>query len=267
MPSEAEFVAALRAHLPGATGLTRAEMAVLRHLRNGARHLSRGDDLFAQGRRHDGIFLLMTGYALRYRILSDGRRQVLDVCIPGDTVGGSSCFLGTALNTVTALTRASVAFVSSTELVGAFERFPRLTLALFRSATAEAARIGEHLVDVGRRGVCERVAHFILELSTRLELIGLGTRDAFAMPITQVQLADILGLSIPHTNRILRRLREARLLEVTGSHFRIRDRQALADLADFSDSYLGLVPHAPTAIPPPRVPMRGAMGACSCGVQ
>lgn len=253
-------LAALRTQLPSPTGLTRPEMAVLHRLRHSACHFSRGENLFLQGRRHDGIFLLMKGYALRYRILRDGRKQALDVCIPGDTIGGPSCFLGAALNTATALADTAVAFLGSTQIVAAFDRFPRLTLALFRSANAEAARIGEHLIDVGRRGVCERVAHFVLELCTRLETVGLGSRDAFTMPITQVQLADILGLSVPHINRVLRRLREQRLLEITGSRFCIRDRRGLADLADFTDSYLGLRLHAHTTVQPTRAPMRSELG-------
>lgn len=254
-------LSALRAHLPAAAAPTRPELAALQRLRGSARALRRGEDLFVQGRRHEGFFVLMEGYALRYRILPDGRRQVLDVCIPGDTIGGPSCFIGAALNTATALTPAAVAFVSPTAIVGVFERFPRLTLALFHSSTAEAARIGEHLIDVGRRGVSERVAHFILELSTRLEVVGLGAPDAFTMPITQVQLADILGLSVPHTNRVLRHLREERLLEVAGSHFHILDRQALADLADFSDSYLGLRGQPSAPAPAPGSPMRSEKDA------
>lgn len=253
------FLAVIRAHFPAISALTGQELAALRQLRSRVRRLRRGEDLFVQGRRHDGIFLIVEGLALRYRILADGRRQVLDVCLPGDILGSSSCFLGSALDTATALTRVAVAFASSTEIIGVFDRFPGLTQALFRSATCEAARLGEHLIDVGRRGVRQRVAHFLLELGARLEVIGLATSDSFTMPITQVQLADILGLSITHTNRVLRRLREDGLLDLNGTRIHIRDRGALADLAEFTATYLDR--HQNSPIPESPFPALRAPGS------
>ena len=170
--------------------------------------------------------------------MADGRLQVLDVALPGDTIGCPSCFLGTSLNTVTALTRAVVAFVTSADLTAAMAALPQLSLALVRSATSETARLSEHLIDVGRRSARERVAHFLLEFSARLAAAGIGTADAFSLPITQVELADVVGLSIPHTNRVLRRLREDGLLALAGNRVEIKNRRALATLASFDDAYL-----------------------------
>jgi len=228
----------LRAYLADEVALDDSDMAALSRLRSSMRILRRGEHLVMQGRRHDGIFILTQGFVLRYRGLADGRRQVLDVALPGDIIGCPSCFLGAALNTITALTRAVVAFVTSADLTAAMAALPQLSLALVRSATSETARLGEHLIDVGRRNARERVAHFLLEFSARLAAAGIGTADAFSLPITQVQLADVVGLSIPHTNRVLRRLREDGLLELAGSRVEIRNRGALAALACFDDAYL-----------------------------
>lgn len=215
----------------------RALMALLR-LSSGVRAFRRGEDIVAQGCLHDGVFILIEGFALRYRVLADGRRQALDIALPGDVVGTPGCFLGAALNTVTALTRGAVAFVASAELASLLTGIPQLSMALVRSATGEAARLSEHLVDVGRRSARERVAHFLLEFSTRLVASGIGTANAFALPVSQVQLADIVSLSIPHTNRVLKRLCREELLEMTGRRVVIRNRRALAAVAGFDDSYL-----------------------------
>lgn len=201
-----------------------------------------------QGHRHDGLFILVQGFALRYRGLADGRRQVLDVALPGDALGSPGCFLGAALNTVTALTRAVVVLVAATDLKVALAALPQLSLALVRSATSEAARLSEHLIDVGRRSARERVAHFLLEFSARLAAAGMGTADVFSLPITQVQLTDVVGLSIPHTNRVLRRLREDGLLELAGSRVESKNRRALAALASFDDAYLFPARHASSVI-------------------
>lgn len=217
-------------------------------LRSSTRVLERGEHLIVQGRRHDSIFILTQGFALRYRGLANGRRQVLDIALPGDALGCPSCFLGAALNTVTALTRTAVACIASADLSIALAGVPELSLALVRSATSEAARLSEHLIDVGRRTARERVAHFLLEFSARLAAAGIGTADAFSLPITQVQLADVVGLSIPHTNRVLRRLREEGLLQIIGSRVEIKNRGGLAALADFDDAYLFPAGHASSVI-------------------
>ena len=96
----------------------------------------------------------------------------------------------------------------------------------------------EHLIDVGRRSALERVAHFLLELLTRLKIIGLADERSFRMPLTQELIADALGLSVPHVNRTLRQLREDELVSIEGSVVIIKNVEALSALADFEKSYL-----------------------------
>lgn len=213
-------------------------LAVRARLGSSTRLFRRGEDIIVQGCPDDGVFILIEGFALRHRVLADGRRQALDIAMPGDVVGCPGCFLGAALNTVTALTRGAIAFVTSTELAPFMRDSPQLATELVRCATSEAARLSERLLDVGRRSAHERVAHFLLEFSTRLVAAGIGTANAFALPVTQVQLADIVALSIPHTNRVLKRLCREGFLDMTGRQIQIRDRRALAALAGFDDSYL-----------------------------
>ena len=96
----------------------------------------------------------------------------------------------------------------------------------------------EHLVGIGRRDALERTAHFLLELSARLTLVGRGTRAGFACPLTQYHLADALGLSAVHINRVLRELREQGLLTFQKGQVTIHDFDRLVDLAEFDRGYL-----------------------------
>lgn len=132
--------------------------------------------------------------------------------------------------------------ISFEEIAAIFRDHPRLAIALFWSTAREAALSGEHLADVGWRSASERLAHFLLEIATRLASIGLSDGRTFDLPLTQAKLADVLGLSIPHVNRMLRRLREEGHIEMSGPRIRILDRAALAVLADFDDSYLTCLP-------------------------
>ena len=122
------------------------------------------------------------------------------------------------------------------------ETHPRLVTKIFWWFSCESTIYAEHLVDLGRRSALERVAHFLLELLTRLQSIGLADEQSFKIPLTQELLADALGLSIPHVNRVLRRLREDQLVVVEDQRVTVKDMDALAELADFEPSYLSRFP-------------------------
>ncbi len=239
---ESTLLSKLRGHPAGQTPWSDPETAALNQLTSTARTIRRGADIVIQGRAYDSIFLLGEGFALRYRIMLDGRRQVLNVSIPGDTIGYPACFFDKSLYSVSALSKVVVYAISFEEIATIFRDHPRLAVALFWSTAREAAMFGEHLANVGWRSASERLAHFLLEIATRLEAIGLCDGGTFDLPLTQAKLADVLGLSIPHVNRMLRRLREDGLIEMSGPRVRIVNRPALAALAEFNDSYLTCMP-------------------------
>lgn len=228
----------LVAHMPEHAPLTEREAAIMRKLQSAVRHVRRGSDIIVQGRKYDGIFIVVDGFGLRYKIMSDGKRQVFNISLPGDIVGYPACFFDQALYSVTALTKVTVCAITFAEMAEMFRSFPRLAMALFWSTANETAMFGEHLTDVGRRNAYERVAHFVLEMSTRLSEIGMGDGRTFIMPLSQAKIADIVGLSVPHINRMLRRLRDELFIEMKGSQIQIIDYDSLVALADFDGSYL-----------------------------
>ena len=235
-----EFVllSKLRAHLPEWALVSGQESEILERLASRARPIRRGADIVTQGRKYDNLFVLAEGFALRYRIMPDGRRHVLNISIPGDTIGYPACLFDTALYSVSALSKSVVYTISFDDISAIFHDHPQLALTLFWSMAREHAVLGEHLADVGWRNAQERLAHFLLEMATRLAGIGMSDGSTFDLPVTQAKLADVLGLSIPHVNRMLRRLREDGLIELAGPRVRIVDRAALAALADFNEAYL-----------------------------
>jgi CRP-like cAMP-binding protein len=219
-------------------GLAPDEMVALDALPSVTRPVRRNREIVTEGRNYETLFVLLEGSAIRYRLLRDGRRQVLNIVLPGDFIGFPGCFFETALYSITALTDAVVALVPFTVLIGLFERSPRLAAAIFWSFACEAAIYAEHLIDVGRRSALERVAHFLLELLTRLQVVGLGDDRSFQMPLTQELVGDALGLSVPHVNRTLRQLRDDGLVAIEDQRVIIKDIDALALLADFDKAYL-----------------------------
>jgi CRP-like cAMP-binding protein len=116
--------------------------------------------------------------------------------------------------------------------------FPRLGAALLWSASRDEAMVVEHLVNIGRRSALERTAHFFMELAERLSLIGLATATEFKCPLTQFVLADALGLTAIHVNRVMRQLRERNLLSLRRGTVIIHDLAGLRKLAGFQGGYL-----------------------------
>jgi CRP-like cAMP-binding protein len=222
--------------------LSPEEMATLMELQANPRTVQRHRDIITEGRSYGSIFIIMEGHAIRYRILHDGRRQIVNIVLPGDTVGSLGNFMESSLYSTKALTEATVATIPFARINALNETHPRLVTKLFWWFSFEATIYAEHLVDLGRRSALERVAHFLLELLTRLQLVGLADDHSFKIPLTQELIADTLGLSIPHVNRVLRRLREDQLVVIEDQRVTVKDIPALSELADFEPSYLSRSP-------------------------
>jgi CRP-like cAMP-binding protein len=214
------------------------DVGILSDLQSSTRTVQRHRDIVTEGRSYDSIFIIMEGNAIRYRILHDGRRQIINIILPGDVVGILGSFTDGSLYSTRALTDMLVAVVPISRFNTMIETHPRLITKIFWSLSCESTIYAEHLIDLGRRSALERVAHFLLELLTRLRTVGLAQDHSYKIPLTQELLGDALGLSIPHINRVLRRLREDGLVVVEDQRVTIQDIDALSELADFEPGYL-----------------------------
>ena len=237
-PERPPATAPLTAKLARSVSLSPQEMAVLAELQVPLRPVPRHREIITEGRTYSELFVVLEGIAIRYRVSHDGRRQVLNVVLPGDFIGFPACFFESALFSVAALTDTRVSSVPMTRLLSLFERHPRLAAILLWQFSCEAAMYAEHLTDIGRRSAVERVAHFLLELLTRFQAIGLAEDRSYAMPLTQEIMGDLLGLSATHVNRSLRQLRDDGLVSIDGRRVVIGDFEGLAAVADFEKSYI-----------------------------
>ncbi|MGY6633166.1 MAG: Crp/Fnr family transcriptional regulator, partial [Alkalilacustris sp.] len=168
----------------------------------------------------------------------DGERQIVDFQIPGDFLGLRSILFRTADHSVEAVTRIEATEVLATDIMEAFAAAPRLATAVLWAASRDEAMVVEHLVNLGRRSAEERMAHFLLEMGTRLALVGVGDRTGFDCPLTQYHLADALGLSAVHVNRVLRHLREEGLVTLRNGRVAFNDFERLKTVAAFDTAYL-----------------------------
>jgi CRP-like cAMP-binding protein len=201
-------------------------------------------DVVVSGGHADCVYFNHDGWFARYKILHRGSRQIMDFILPGQIFGLPACMFQRAPFSVLAITDANVSAIPFDMIDNVFERDLALAKALFWSAIQEAAILGEHLVDTGRRSASERVSHLLLELCVRLNR-SRGAGDAtFSIPLTQELIADALGLTTVHVNRTLRALREAGLVAVDRRSVTILDFEALSLMSDFEKSYLAERPRS-----------------------
>lgn len=148
--------------------LSAAELSVLDSLNKRKRIFVAGRDLVHQGQSDQAAYILASGWACSYKLLRDGERQIVDFQIPGDFLGLRSVLLHTSDHNVEPVTDIEVTEVLASDLLDAFVKTPRLAMAILWATSRDEAMVVEHLVDIGRRSAGERMAHFLLELGTRI---------------------------------------------------------------------------------------------------
>ena len=218
--------------------LSAADLEPLARLHRRRRSFQPGHELIHEGQANASAFILSDGWACSYKLLPDGERQIVDFQIPGDFLGLRSILFRTSDHSIEAVTRIEATEVLAADILDAFAQAPRLATAVLWAASRDEAMVVEHLVNLGRRSAEERMAHFLLELGARLALVGVGDRTGFDCPLTQYHLADALGLSAVHVNRVLRHLREEGLVTFRNGRVAFDDFPRLKTVGGFDTAYL-----------------------------
>jgi len=196
-------------------------------------------DIIRVSENSEFVHLMVDGWACRYSIIDDGRRQITAFLVPGDFCNADIFMLGEMDHSIGALGRARVAFISKDLMAEVAER-PSLIRALWWASLVDKEVLRAWLVNIGRRNAAQRVAHLTCELHTRLLSVGMGSNNSFQMPLTQEDLGDALGLTPVHINRVLRLLRERGLMTFSNRTIVIHDAEALRREAGFDPRYLHL---------------------------
>ncbi len=218
--------------------LSDEENSAIVDLHRRRRTFQKGQTLVSEGEREQRAFVLASGWVCSYKILPSGTRQIVDFQIPGDFLGLRSVLFRTADHDIETVTKVEASEILASDLIESFRKYPRLATAVLWAASRDEAMVVEHLVDLGRRNALERTAHFLLELCARLQLVGMATTAGYSCPLSQYLLADALGLSAIHVNRILRQLREKGLVQFHQGKVVFEDYEALVELAGFESTYL-----------------------------
>jgi len=209
---------------------TAKELDFVSQFKSGELSSERGATILVEGMHSAHLFTVLSGWAFRYKLLPDGRRQIMNYVLPGDLLGLQGSLIGEMDHSVEALTPVTLCVFERSKLERLFERHASLGYDLTWIAAQEERILDEHLLSVGRRTALERTAYLLSFIHQRAKSAGInGGRRV--IPITQQHVADTLGLSLVHTNKTLRKLSDRKLMRWQDRGCEILDPDGLLALA------------------------------------
>lgn len=207
------------------------ELSFVSSFKTGELLAEAGTTLLHEGAHSAHLYTLLSGWAFRYKTLEDGRRQILNYMLPGDLIGLQGSIIGEMQHSVEALSPLVLCMFQRDRMHELFRNHPGLSFDITWLAAQEERMLDDHLLSLGRRTAIERAAYLISFLYHRATSVGLAASHSLFLPITQMHVADTLGLSIVHTNKTLRKLADRSLIRWLDRSCEVLDVPGLMELA------------------------------------
>lgn len=231
---------AVASKLEAFTKLSSDDCAALAQVSRNFRFVDARRDVISEGDKPRHVHLVLEGWACRYKQLPDGKRQIVSLFVPGDFCDVNVYILKYMDHSIGAITRLKVAMIGPDEMSTLTADRPRITQALWWHELVTAAVQREWTLNLGQRSAYERLAHLLIELYMRLQVVGRAQNGHCDFPLTQNDLADATGLTSVHVNRTLQELRRDGLIELERKQLHILDLPRIMDVSMFNPNYLHL---------------------------
>lgn len=217
--------------LPVFREFEKQELAFISTFKKGELAVDKGATVLVEGSHSAHLYTVLTGWAFRYKLLPDGRRQILNYLMPGDLIGLQGSVMGEMQHSVEALSPMLLCVFERDSLHELYRNHPGLAYDITWIASREERMLDENLLSVGRRSAIERAAYLIAFIGSRAKAVGLNGKQSVQLPITQQHIADTLGLSLVHTNKTIRKLMDRKLVLWRDGGCEVVDAEGLKQLA------------------------------------
>ena len=221
------------------THLDQADLDFLDEVTARPRLVATGVDLIAEGDKPSDVHLVVSGFACRYKILQDGRRQIMAYLVPGDICDLHVFLLDHMDHSMGTLAPSQIVDFPRATVLQMLDR-PAIAKALLLSTMVDEGTLREWLVNIGQRQAEPRIAHLLCELLARMRAVGLVTDNTYSLPLTQVEIAETMGMTPVHLNRVLQSLRQKELISFGGKELVVLDVKGLEREAGWNPNYLHL---------------------------
>lgn len=210
-----------------------AEIKFIEDFKKGEIAVRAGGQIMREGACNGELYTVLSGWAFRYRMLSDGRRQIFNFLLPGDFIGLQDQLGQASPHGVEALTATQLCVFPLKQLWNLYSQHPSLGFDITWLAAHEELIVDENLLTVGRRSAYERIAMLLIHLYKRAKSVGLDGSEGVPFPLTQQHIADALGLSLVHVNKTMKRLQAAGLYSLKSGRLVLTKPAAMERLADY----------------------------------
>jgi CRP-like cAMP-binding protein len=224
--------------LESITDLTPEERQALVDLPMRVETLRADQAIVREGDRPSRCCLVLEGFACRFKMTEEGKRQIFSFHVPGDIPDCQSLHLRVMDHSLGTIAQSKVGFIQHEDLHRLFAKCPRLTGVFWRDTLIDAAIFRQWMMGIGRKQAYGRIAHLFCELFVKLQAVGLTRDHTFPLPVSQAELGDALGLSTVHVNRTLMELRRDGLVVSKGAMMTIKDWEGLKTAGEFDRTYL-----------------------------
>ena len=201
-------------------------------------------DIVSDGERPTHCCIVLEGFTCRYKVISDGRRQILAFNIPGDVPDLLSLHLEVMDHSLATLVPSRLGFVQHAHMRELCEARPSVAAAFWRETLIDGAAFRAWITNIGRLSARARLAHLLCELMTRLDAVGLADGFRYRLPLTQAEIGDALGLSVVHVNRLLQDMKAEGHIVIEKKTVTIQNWDTFRAIAQFDPDYLHLKPRA-----------------------
>ncbi|MDX8533654.1 Crp/Fnr family transcriptional regulator [Mesorhizobium sp. VK25A] len=217
--------------LPAFRAFEKQELAFVSAFKRGELAVDKGATVLVEGSHSAHLYTVLSGWAFRYKLLPDGRRQILNYSMPGDLIGLQGSLMGEMQHSVEALSPMLLCVFERDQLQELYRNHPGLAYDITWIASREERMLDENLLSIGRRTALERAAYLIAFIADRARSAGLNGKKPLRIPITQQHIADTLGLSLVHTNKTIRKLMDRKLVLWRDGGCEVIDYDGLKKLA------------------------------------
>ena len=219
--------------------LSAGERRLLDDIVKPTRTVAAHTDLIHEGDASKDVRLVLEGFACRYKLLKNGKRQIVAYLVPGDFCDLNVFILKEMDHSIGTLSLCRVVDIPRHRILELMER-PGIARAVWYATLVDEATLREWLLNIGQRYAVPRIGHLLCELLARLRVVGLVTDNSYELPLTQVEIGDTMGLTFVHVNRSLQQLRDRNLIDYKSKHIVIKDLVGLIEFSGFNPNYLHL---------------------------
>jgi len=218
--------------------LEEADIAALVTATGRGRSIGAKVDLIREGNRPGPVFVMLEGWAFRYKILPNGARQIMAFLMPGDCCDLHVGLLAEMDHSIRTITHAEVATIEREQMDALMDTHPKIARAMYISQLVDGGTMRAWITSMGRRNSLERAAHLICELYVRARNIGLTSSSQLSLPLSQLLLADALGMTPVHLNRVLKELKLQGAMTLQRGMLVVTGPEKLISIAGFDENYL-----------------------------